>query len=148
MTDDMRDDDRRIVIEKSGSGIMPFIAGLAIGAGLALLYAPQSGEQTRRDLARRGRRAKMRAQEMAEDLRDKAGETFDDARARVEDGLDSARSAVGRGRRKVSHAVTSGRQAAGHAREDLERRLAAAKSAAKSAYKAGVASADDGDGEE
>jgi gas vesicle protein len=143
MTDDMRDDDRRIVIEKSGSGVMPFIAGLAIGAGLALLYAPQSGEQTRRDLARKGRRVKMRAQEMAEDLRDKAGETFTEARARVEDGLDSARDAVGRGRRKVSHAVRDGRLAAHEAREDLERRL----SAAKSAYKSGVAPGN-GEGDE
>lgn len=144
MTDDMRDDDRRIVIEKSGSGIMPFIVGLAIGAGVALLYAPQSGEKTRRELARRGRRATQRAQEMAEDLRDKASETYTGARARVEDRLESARDAVGRGRRKVSHAVDSGRKAAGQAREDLERRL----TAAKSAYQAGVASTDDGTSEE
>lgn len=144
MSDDMRDDDRRIVIERSGSGVVPFLAGLAIGAGVALLYAPQSGEITRRDLAKRGRRAKVRAQEMAEDLRDRAEDTFDDARSRVEDRIDSARDAVSRGRRKVTRAVGSGRSAATHARQDLERRL----SAAKSAYKAGTESSDSSDAEE
>jgi gas vesicle protein len=144
MTDHMRDDDRTIVIEKSGGGVLPFLVGLTVGAGMALLFAPQSGEETRRDIVRRGRRAKLRAREMADDFRDKAEDTYRDARARVEEGLDSAREAVGRGRQRVKGAVGSGRSAAHNAREDLERRL----SAAKSAYKAGLASPENGDGEE
>ncbi len=144
MTDNTREDDRTIVIEKSGAGIVPFLVGLTVGAGVALLFAPQSGEQTRRDIVRSGRRARVRAREMAEDIRDRAEDTFHDARSRVEDRLDSARDAVGRGKRKVNRAVGSGRAAASHAREDLERRL----SAAKSAYKAGLASPENGDGEE
>lgn len=143
MTDTTHSDDRHIVIEKSGSGVIPFLAGLAIGAGVALLFAPQSGEATRRDLARRGRRAKLRARELAEDLRDKADDSYQEARARVEEGLDSARAAVTRGKSKVTHAVGSGRAAAQQAREELEHRL----SAAKSAYRAGVGPAAE-DGEE
>lgn len=143
MTDNMRNDDRPIVIEKSGPGVLPFLAGLAIGAGVALLFAPQSGRETRRELARKGRRARLRAREMAENMRDKAEDSYQEARARVEEGLDSARAAVARGRNKVTNAVGSGRAAAHEAREDLERRL----SAAKSAYRAGVASESE-DGEE
>ncbi len=143
MTDRPYPDDRPIVIEKSGPGVVPFLAGLAIGAGVALLFAPQSGEETRRDLVRRGRRAKRRAQEMAEDVRDKAEESYQEARARVEEGLDTAKAAVTRGRSKVTRAVGSGRAAAHEAREELERRL----SAAKSAYRTGVAPASE-DGEE
>lgn len=143
MTDRPNTDDRPIVIEKSGPGVIPFLAGLAIGAGVALLFAPQSGEATRRDLMRRGRRAKRRAQEMAEDLRDKAEESYQEARARVEEGLDSAKAAVTRGQSKVARAAGTGRAAAHEAREDLERRL----SAAKSAYRAGIATAPE-DGEE
>ena len=144
MSDHTREDDRTIVIEKSGAGVVPFLVGLTVGAGVALLFAPQSGEQTRRDIVRSGRRARVRAREMAEDFRDKAEDTFHDARARVEDRLDTAREAVGRGKRKVTRAVSSGRAAASHTRDDLERRL----SAAKSAYKAGMASDENGDGEE
>lgn len=143
MTDETRDDDRRIVVEQSGPGIIPFLAGLAIGAGLALLFAPQTGEETRRDLARRGRQVRDRAQELAGDLRDRAESGLSKARSRVEDGVDSAREAVTRGRRKVSRAVTSGRQAAHQAREDLERRLGAAKSA----YRAGMDAKDEDEGE-
>jgi len=37
--------------ERSGfSGLITFLTGVAIGAGLALLYAPQSGEETRKKL--------------------------------------------------------------------------------------------------
>ena len=144
MSDNTRDEDRTIVIEKSGAGVVPFLVGLTVGAGVALLFAPQSGEKTRRDIVRSGRRARVRAREMAEDLRDRAEDTFHDARARVDDQLDSARDAVGRGKRKVNRAVGSGRAAASHAREDLERRL----SAAKSAYTAGMESPAHGDGEE
>jgi len=34
----------------SSSGLVCFLAGAAIGAGLALLYAPQSGAETRKKL--------------------------------------------------------------------------------------------------
>ena len=37
--------------ERSGiSGLITFLTGVAIGAGLALLYAPQSGEETRKKI--------------------------------------------------------------------------------------------------
>ncbi len=32
------------------SSLITFVAGMAIGAGLALLYAPQSGEETRKKI--------------------------------------------------------------------------------------------------
>lgn len=37
--------------ERGGfSGLVTFLTGVAIGAGLALLYAPQTGEETRKQL--------------------------------------------------------------------------------------------------
>ena len=36
-------DDRRVVVVKRGAGVSAFLIGLAVGAGIALLYAPQSG---------------------------------------------------------------------------------------------------------
>jgi hypothetical protein len=51
--------------------------GVAVGAGLAILFAPQSGEDTRHDivsggrrLARRGRRLARRGHDAWDDLRD------------------------------------------------------------------------------
>ena len=48
------------------------ILGALVGAGLALLLAPQSGAETRRDLARRAR-------QLADDSRDR----YDEARRRL-----------------------------------------------------------------
>lgn len=45
------------------------LLGVAIGAGAALLLAPQSGEETRHDFARRGRHLRSRAADAWDDLR-------------------------------------------------------------------------------
>jgi hypothetical protein len=44
--------------------------GLVVGAGIALLLAPQSGHDARRALLRRGRRLSRRGRNAWEDLRD------------------------------------------------------------------------------
>src|SRR3954452_1041781 len=55
-----------------------FAAGLAIGvtvgAGTALLLAPKSGRDTRRSIARKGRRLRSRTQDAWDDLRDELRE--------------------------------------------------------------------------
>jgi YtxH-like protein len=55
-----------------GAGILSLgiIGGALVGAGLALLLAPQSGEETRDRLVRRARRLGTRADEGWDDLRD------------------------------------------------------------------------------
>ena len=66
--DDFDDEDGRyVVIERQdgGSSIGPFILGAAIGAGLALLFAPRSGAETRADIRRRARKARDAAQRVA-----------------------------------------------------------------------------------
>lgn len=56
-------------------GVRPFAAGLVIGgllgAGLALLLAPQSGEETRRMLRRRARQVAHDAQDRYDDVKDR-----------------------------------------------------------------------------
>ena len=39
-----------VVIEKREAGVGLLVLGLALGAGAALLFAPQSGEETRRGI--------------------------------------------------------------------------------------------------
>ena len=45
------------------------VVGLALGAGVALLLAPDSGAHTRRALLRRGRRVTLRGRDAWDDLR-------------------------------------------------------------------------------
>jgi gas vesicle protein len=53
---------------KMAAAALMLVAGGIIGAGIALLYAPQSGERTRRDLCRSARKVKTRADEVVDDL--------------------------------------------------------------------------------
>ena len=72
------------------------LLGAAVGAGAALLFAPQSGARTRHDLARRGRHLRTRTVDAWDDLRHEL------------------RYAARRGRRKLgrklSHALRERRQ--------------------------------------
>jgi gas vesicle protein len=122
------DDDRVVVIEKHSAGVTPFLVGLAIGAGAALLFAPRSGAATRRDIRRRARRVRRAAEQAVTD-------TFEDARQRVEEKIDTAREAIDLKRRQVNRAVDAGRAAARDARQELEHRIAETKAA----YHAGAA---------
>ncbi len=124
MARDRDDDESVVVVERGGMGIGAFLAGLAIGAGLALLFAPQSGEETRAQIRRGARRARRAAGDLAEQARDRASEAWDAARDGMEDRLDAARHAVDAKKKQVAKAVEAGRDAAREAREALERRLA------------------------
>jgi gas vesicle protein len=53
--------------------------GSLLGGGLALLYAPQTGEQTRRQLLQRGTQLKDQATQVADQARQAAGQATDQA---------------------------------------------------------------------
>jgi gas vesicle protein len=130
------DDQPYVVIERhSDTGIGPFLVGLALGAGAALLLAPRSGAATRRDIKRRARRVRRAAENVANDVTATVVDTFEDARRRVEDQIDSARHALDVKRQQVHRAMEAGRAAAQEARDELEQRIAETKAA----YGAGAA---------
>ncbi|MGB7539973.1 MAG: YtxH domain-containing protein [Anaerolineales bacterium] len=79
-----------------GSFVAGFLIGGLIGAGVALLMAPQSGEETREMLRERGIELKNRAEEAASEFQSKAGTYLDEGRERVEGAVESARSRVSR----------------------------------------------------
>ena len=121
------EDEPYVVIEKTEGSTGSFLLGLALGAGVALLFAPRSGEETRRELNRRAYRMRDAAQGMAEDLSGTVRDRFHEARAQVEERIDSARHAVEVKRQQVTQAVQAGPAAAAQAREELERRIAETK---------------------
>ena len=122
-----------VVVERHEAGVGSFIVGLALGAGVALLLAPRSGEETRRALARRAQRAQEAAQELVEDMSGTVAEKFNDVRNRVEEGIEATFDAVDARKRKVSDAFHAGRAAARETRGDLEARIAERKAAYKDA---------------
>jgi gas vesicle protein len=134
--DDYDDEDEGpyVVIEKRSGGLGTLFVGLAIGAGLALLFAPRSGAETRQQLRRRAERMRDAAENAVDEVTGTVQDTFEAARQRVEEKIDAARDAIETKRDQVQRAVDAGREAAQQARADLERRLAETKAA----YNAGA----------
>ena len=129
-----QDDEPYIVIEKHNGGVGDFLLGALIGAGVALLFAPRSGRETRADISRRARAAQDRVRDVATGVTDQVVDTFETARSRIEEQIETAREAIVTKKEQVSRAMEAGREAAQQARTDLERRLAETKAA----YNAGA----------
>ena len=125
----MRDHDEvpYIVIDRGGgSGLGSFVLGALVGAGLALLLAPKSGEETQEELKERARKLKAAAEVRVRE-----------AQQQLEHRLEAAREGVHARVEGMKDAMDSGRKAAVDARGDLEERL----HRSKAAYRAGVEAA-------
>lgn len=82
--------------------------GALVGAVLAVLFTPQSGAETREDLAKAAGRAKDRTEELVAEIKSK----LDELGARSRELVDAAKS-------RLSAAVETGKQAAAEKREEL-----------------------------
>ncbi|HTD83074.1 MAG TPA: YtxH domain-containing protein, partial [Gemmatimonadaceae bacterium] len=113
-----------VIIERQDSAIGPLLLGIALGAGVALLFAPQSGEETRGGIARSARRARNAAQDFVEDVTDTVADKFNEVKSTVEEKLEATLDAVDVRKRRVTNAYRAGRAAARDARGELEQRIA------------------------
>ena len=119
------DDAPYIVIERRSGGVTPFFWGALLGAGVALLLAPRSGEETQEEIRRRAMRIRTAAEDRVTNARHAVARTRDHLHERV----DGVRSAIEARADQARHAVDAGRRAARDARSELERRVADAKQA-------------------
>jgi gas vesicle protein len=86
--------------ENGGSNLAFFLAGMGIGAVLALLFAPKSGKETREFLAQKAEQGRDYVTSKSRELREQAADL-------VEKGKD----VVSEGRERVSAAFDASRQA-------------------------------------
>jgi gas vesicle protein len=84
----------------TGSVLLAFILGGVVGAGIALLVAPQSGAETRRKI-----------KEMAEEAQDTAAEFASTAKGRFNETVGKAKGFYEEKKSVVSAAVDAGKQA-------------------------------------
>jgi len=118
-----REDDGRgvlYVVREGDSPLKYLFVGAAIGAGLALLFAPADGEETRRRIGRKARQLRDRAEEGFDELEDRLTDGTRRLRDKVHETVDDVRTQAG----EVTDAVKS---AGTTARQELERRLADAR---------------------
>jgi gas vesicle protein len=72
----------------NGINLVWFTAGAAIGATIALLYAPQAGKDTRRYIGKRTRAGREALVDAGGDVADKAKELFEKGRQMADDAAD------------------------------------------------------------
>jgi gas vesicle protein len=93
----------------SGSAIaLGFILGGALGASLALLFAPESGRRTRE-----------RLRDLAADMRDKTIDLSEDLRDRAEDAVERSREVLEEKKSILTAAVQAGKEAMQRERDRL-----------------------------
>jgi len=88
------------MVNGAGSRIAYFVAGIDLGAVVGLLFAPQSGQETRDFLAQKADEGRDFAQRKAQELR-----------GRADDLVGRGKDMVARQRDNISQAVDAGRQA-------------------------------------
>jgi len=115
-----------VYVERGGDTSAKWLFwGSLLGAGLALLYAPSSGEETRRNLQRKLWKLRAMTEEKLDELTQQLGGAKDTLEGLMEDeeeDLDDDTDARG----------TYGRAPASSSREELERRLADARARRRS----------------
>jgi gas vesicle protein len=82
-----------------------FGIGVAAGAAVALLYAPQSGERTRRQVRRKLEDASEYVKDTAETISEHANKAYKVGRGAVEDALDTASTAYDAAAKRVQSIV-------------------------------------------
>lgn len=112
-----------VIIERRTGSFGTFVWGLLLGAGAALLFAPKSGRETRRELTDSAARIRDRAETRVREVQRSVNDTVEDVRRQVEEGIDSAR-----------RAVETGRHAARSSREEMERRVRSSAAAFRGDY--------------
>lgn len=85
-------------MNNNSSKVIWFLTGAAVGSALALLFAPQSGEETRRYLGKKAREGRDKLADLGSDALDRGRDLYargqdlaEDAAELMEDGLDRAR---------------------------------------------------------
>ena len=77
---------------RNGASLLGFLAGAAIGAGVALLYAPQSGADTRKKIKDASGRVVDDVKEQYEKISDEAKKSMDQVKANAEKAMSNVKN--------------------------------------------------------
>jgi gas vesicle protein len=94
----------------TGSILLSFLLGGIVGAGVALLLAPQSGRETRH-----------RIREFTDDVREKAKEYVGEVKEKVTTGIDKGKDFFEEKKSMISTAIDAGKEAYEKEKERLSK---------------------------
>jgi len=105
---------------KIGGAIL--IGGL-IGAAIALLYAPKSGRETRKDIARAARRANNSTVDLIEDTIDDVNDFVNDLREKAADIVDQGVDLSDKAKKEIIATLEQGQKAIEKQRQKVSEAL-------------------------
>lgn len=93
---------------KIAAAALLLVAGGIIGAGVALLFAPQAGDRTRRDLSRRAKKIKRQADDVVEDLSVSISDLVETIGEKTDDLVESGKEVAGSARKNLIRLIEEG----------------------------------------
>ena len=99
------------------NGVLLFVTGSLLGAGLALVLAPQSGRRTRRDIVHLGKMAKKKSEQIQLEIRHAIDDLVEDISGKMQEGMDRGREWTEKTSQGVLQALNSGKD---YIRKELE----------------------------
>ncbi len=99
----MADKDNNLMV----GGLM-LLAGGILGAGIALLFAPQSGQKTRRDITRYAKKAKHRAEDVVDEFSSNLSDMVDAVGEKAEDLLDKGKDLAHDAKKEILRSIEEG----------------------------------------
>jgi gas vesicle protein len=105
------------------TGALLVLAGAILGAGVALLVAPQSGRETRRDISRYARKARRKVEGLAGEVAESVADMADAVEEKAEELLDKGKDLAKESREAVLSALEEGQERIGRQRDRLAKLL-------------------------
>ena len=104
-------------------GALLVLAGAILGAGAALLVAPQTGRETRRDIARYARKTSRKLEGVAGDVAESVADMADAVEEKAEELLEKGKDLSRESREAVITALGEGQERLGRQRDRLAKLL-------------------------
>ena len=91
-------------------GALMLVAGGIIGAGAALLFAPQAGKKTRRDIVRYAKKARSKAEGVVDEFSCQVSDVVETVGDRAEEILDKGSDMAYEAKKELLKAIEKGQE--------------------------------------